>query len=64
MTVRRPFHRKDSKWKKYGGTELLSKKSKALHAHLNETVEPANSSSCAAVDFLQYIYSVLVVKNY
>ena len=31
---------------------------------LNERAEAATSSYSAAVDFLQYIYSVLVVKNH
>ena len=46
-----------------GGTGLLSEKAEALHAELNERVEAATSSYSAAVDFLQYIYSVLVATN-
>ena len=45
------------------GTGLLSEKTEALHAKLNERAEAATSSYSAAVDFLQYIYSVLVAKN-
>ena len=47
---------------KKGGTGLLSEKTEALHEELNERIEAAISSYSAAVDFLQYIYSVLVVK--
>ena len=50
--------------KKYGGTELLSEKTEVLHAEINEKVEAATSSYSAKVDFLQYIYSVLVAKNH
>ena len=42
---------------------LLSQKTAALHARLNERAEAANSSYSAAVDLLLYIYSVLVAKN-
>ena len=45
------------------GTGLLSEKTEALHAKLNERAEAATSSFSAAVDFLQYIYSVLVATN-
>ena len=48
----------------YGGTGLLSEKTEALHAELNERAETATSSYSAEVDFLQYIYSVLVAKNH
>ena len=43
---------------------LLSEKSEALHAELNERAEAATSSYSAEVKFLQYIYSVLVAKNH
>ena len=43
---------------------LLSEKSEALHAELNERAEAATSSYSAEVDFLQYIYLVLVAKNH
>ena len=59
---RRPFHRKDFKQKKCGGAGLLSEKTEALHAELKEKVEAATSSYSTAVDFLQYIYSVVVTK--
>ena len=42
---------------------LLSEKTEALHAELNKRAEAA-SSSCFAVDFLQYIYLMLVAKNH
>ena len=48
----------------YGGTGLLSEKTEALHAELNERAEAATSSYSAEVKFLQYIYSVLVAKNH
>ena len=41
LTVREPFHRKDFKWKKYGGAGLISEKTEALYAELNERVEAA-----------------------
>ena len=36
----------------------------ALHAELNERWEAATSIYSAEVDFLQYIYLVLVTKNH
>ena len=45
-------------------TGLISEKPEALHAEFNERVEAATSSYFATGDFLQYIYSVLVVGNY
>ena len=62
LPVRRPFHRKEFKWRGYGSMGLLSEETEALHAELNERAEAATSSYSAAVDFLQYIYSVLVAK--
>ena len=64
LTVWRYFHRKDFEWKKYGGTGLLFEKTEALHAELHKRAEAATSSYSAEVDFLQYIYSVLVTKNH
>ena len=43
---------------------LLSEKTKALHAELNERSGVATKSYSAAVDFLRYIYSVLLAKNH
>ena len=43
---------------------LLSQKREALHTEFNELAEAATSSYSAEVDFLQYIYSVLVAKNH
>ena len=60
LTVRGPFHRKDFKWKKYGGTGLISEKTEAMYAELNESAEAVTATG----DFLQYIYSVLVTKNH
>ena len=64
LTVRGPFHRKDFKWKKYGGTGLISEKTEALYAELNERAEAPTGSYSATCDFLPYIYFVLVAKNH
>ena len=50
--------------KKYRGTELVSEKTEALFAELNQRVEAATSSYSATGEFLQYIYSMLVDKNH
>ena len=50
--------------KKNGVTELFSGKRKALHAEFNERAEAATNSYSAAINFLQYTYSVLVTENY
>ena len=50
--------------KKYGGTESVSEKTEALFTELNERVEAATSSYSATGEFLQYIYSMFVDKNY
>ena len=50
--------------KNYGGTGLLSEKTEALHVEPNERAEAATSSYSAAVDFIQCIYSVFVIKNH
>ena len=39
-------------------------KKQTLHAELNKRAEAATCSYSAAVDFLQYIYLVLVAKNH
>ena len=52
LNFRRPFHRM---W-------LLSEETDALHAELNKRVEAATSSYSAVINFLQYIFSVLVAK--
>ena len=44
--------------KKYGGTGLISEKTEALYAGLNERGEAATSSYSVTGDFLQYIYSL------
>ena len=64
LTVRGPFHRKDFKGKKYGGTGLISGKTETVYAGLNKRVEAAASSYYVTSDFLQYIYSVPVTKNH
>ena len=43
---------------------LISQKTEALYAELNERMKAATSSYSATGDFLQYIYSVLVAKNH
>ena len=50
--------------KKCRDTGLVSEKTEALYAELNERVEAATSSYSATGKFLQYIYSVLVAKNH
>ena len=62
-TVRGLFHRKDFRRGKHVGTGLISEKAEAMHVELKERVEAATSSYSAEVDFLQYIYQVLVDKN-
>ena len=49
--------------KKYGGTRLVSEKPEPLYGELNDRVEAATNSYSATGEFLQYTYSVLVVKN-
>ena len=39
-------------------------KTEALHAEFNKRAEAATSKYSAEVDFLQYVYSVLVTKNH
>ena len=43
---------------------LISEKTEALYAELNERVQAATSSYSATYDVLQYIYSVHVTKNH
>ena len=47
-----------------GCTGIHSEKAKPMHAELKERAEAATSSYSAAVNFLQYIYSLLVTKNH
>ena len=63
LAVRRPFHRKDFKWKKIEGKGVISEKIEALYVELNERPEAATTSYSALSDFSQYIYSALVAKN-
>ena len=42
---------------------LISEKTEALYAELNEKVEAAISRYSATDNFLQYIYAVLLAKN-
>ena len=51
LTDKGTSHRKDFKWKKYGGTGLISEKTEALYAELNERAEAAISSYSAPDDF-------------
>ena len=48
----------------YGSTRLLSKETVTLHAELNKIAEAAVSGYFAEVNFLKYIYSVLVAKKH
>ena len=43
---------------------LVSEKTEALYAELNERVEEATSNYSALGEFLQYVYSVLLAKNH
>ena len=60
LTVRRPFHKKNFKWRGYGSTGLCSEETEALDAELNERAKAATSIYYAAI--LQYIYLLLVAK--
>ena len=64
LTVRGPFHRKDSKRKKLRVTGLIFEQMEVLYAELNERVEAVTSSYSVTCDSLQYIYSVSVTKNH
>ena len=64
LAVRRPFLRKEFMRGKYGDTGLLSEKTEDFHAELDERAEVAASCYSAEFEFLRYIYSMLVVKNY
>ena len=48
----------------YVGTALVSEKTEALYAELNERVEAVTSSYSTTTDFSQCIYSVLMAKNH
>ena len=48
----------------YGSTGLLSEEAAALHAKLSKRAEAASSNYSAVVNFLQYIYLVLVAKGH
>ena len=50
--------------KKCGATGLISEKTEALYAKLNERAEAATSSYSVTGDFLQYTYSVPMTKNH
>ena len=41
--------------RKYGDTELVSEKTEALFAEINERVEAATSTYSATGEFLQYV---------
>ena len=60
LTVRRPFHKKNFKWRGYGSTGLCSEETEALHADLNERAKAATSIYYAVI--LQCIYLLLVAK--
>ena len=50
--------------KEYGGTGLISEKTEAFYAELNEGARATTNSYSSTVDLLQYIYAVLVAKNH
>ena len=47
----------------YGGKGLISEKTEALYAELNERMEAATSSYTATDRFLQYIKEILYKKE-
>ena len=53
LIVKGPFHRKDFKWKKYGGTGLISEKTEVLCTELNDRTEAATGSYHGTGDSLQ-----------
>ena len=50
--------------KRFGGTGLISEKTKVLYAELNERAEAATGSYSVTDNSLQYIYSVPMTKNH
>ena len=52
LTVGGPFLKKDFKLKKICGTGLISEKTEALYAELNERVEAATTNYSITDDFL------------
>ena len=50
--------------KNYWGTGSISEKTEALYAELNKRAAAATNSYSVTDKFLQYIYFVLVIKNY
>ena len=64
MAVRRPSTGRILNEKNMGLRGYFLKKTEALHAELNKRAEAATSSYFAEVEFLQYIYSVLLAKNH
>ena len=63
LTVRGPFHGKNSKSKKLRATGLISEKTEVLYAELSKRAEATTGSYTVTGDFLQYIYSVVVTKK-
>ena len=57
-----PFYWKDFKWKKYGGTGLISEKMLAFYVELNKNAEAASSSYSETGDILQYIYNIFILR--
>ena len=64
LTIRGPFHRKDFKRKKYGGTRLISGKTEVLYTDFKERAEAATVNYSGTGDSIQYIYHVPVSKNH
>ena len=62
LTVLGPFHRNDFKRKKVGGTGLISEKTEALYAELNERAEAATSCYSVTGDFLQHFIVCLWLR--
>ena len=62
LTVRGPFHKKYSKWKKIRGYGVNFWKKEALYVELNERAVAAIGSYSVTGNFLQYIYSVPMLR--
>ena len=52
FTVSGPFHRKNFKWKKYGGTGLIYEETEVLYAEPNEKPKAATGKYSVTSDSL------------
>ena len=56
--------KKKGGWRGGGSTGLISEKTEALYAELNERAEAATSGYSVTDNFLQYLHYVPVTKNH